>query len=184
MADRKPFVSTTNRPNYMDSDFYRKYMEDREKQRKEREEQRKRAEAEAEKKKLAAAEAEADAGEGGEDATDDVQFSDYQPLKLRGGLAHPDPVVENASLSAVRPPDLGGDVLANLDASIIAQGKLSALQLESVACAAASWSFPGRRVAGEKIRGNRRRVPGSVDARPGSVDASRAARATISGRRW
>ncbi|KAH8098990.1 hypothetical protein JL720_1963 [Aureococcus anophagefferens] len=139
MADRKPFVSTTNRPNYMDSDFYRKYMEDREKQRKEREEQRKRAEAEAEKKKLAAAEAEADAGEGGEDATDDVQFSDYQPLKLRGGLAHPDPVVENASLSAVRPPDLGGDVLANLDASIIAQGKLSALQLESVACAAASW---------------------------------------------
>ncbi|KAK7232597.1 hypothetical protein SO694_00035161 [Aureococcus anophagefferens] len=135
MADRKPFVSTTNRPNYMDSDFYRKYMEDREKQRKEREEQRKRAEAEAEKKKLAAAEAEADAGEGGEDATDDVQFSDYQPLKLRGGLAHPDPVVENASLSAVRPPDLGGDVLANLDASIIAQGKLSALQLESVAYA-------------------------------------------------
>ncbi|EGB03272.1 hypothetical protein AURANDRAFT_34285, partial [Aureococcus anophagefferens] len=110
-------------------------MEDREKQRKEREEQRKRAEAEAEKKKLAAAEAEADAGEGGEDATDDVQFSDYQPLKLRGGLAHPDPVVENASLSAVRPPDLGGDVLANLDASIIAQGKLSALQLESVAYA-------------------------------------------------
>ena len=110
MADRKPFVSTTNRPNYMDSDFYRKYMEQREKDRKEREEQRKRAEAEAEKKKLAAAEAEADAGEGGEDATDDVQFSDYQPLKLRGGLAHPDPVVENASLSAVRPPDLGGDV--------------------------------------------------------------------------
>ena len=176
MADRKPFVSTTNRPNYMDSDFYRKYMEQREKDRKEREEQRKRAEAEAEKKKLAAAEAEADAGEGGEDATDDVQFSDYQPLKLRGGLAHPDPVVENASLSAVRPPDLGGDVLANLDASIIAQGKLSALQLESVACAAASRSFPGRRAAGKKIRGNRRRVPGSVDARPGSVDASRAAR--------
>lgn len=33
-------------------------------------------------------------------------YSDYRPAKLRSGLAHPDSVVETASLSSVAPPDV------------------------------------------------------------------------------
>lgn len=33
-------------------------------------------------------------------------YADYRPVKLRSGLAHPDMVVETASLSSVEPPDV------------------------------------------------------------------------------
>ena len=33
-------------------------------------------------------------------------YSEYRPAKLRSGLAHPDSVVETASLSSVAPPDV------------------------------------------------------------------------------
>ena len=33
-------------------------------------------------------------------------YADYRPAKLRSGLAHPDCVVETASLSSVTPPDI------------------------------------------------------------------------------
>lgn len=33
-------------------------------------------------------------------------YADYRPAKLRSGLAHPDCVIETASLSSVAPPDI------------------------------------------------------------------------------
>lgn len=33
-------------------------------------------------------------------------YADYVPAKLRSGVAHPDSVVETASLSSVAPPDV------------------------------------------------------------------------------
>ncbi|VDK52157.1 unnamed protein product [Gongylonema pulchrum] len=33
-------------------------------------------------------------------------YADYRPAKLRSGLAHPDCVIETASLSSVAPPDV------------------------------------------------------------------------------
>jgi hypothetical protein len=41
-----------------------------------------------------------------EDAGDEVQYKKYKPAKLSFGRPHPDPVVENASLAAVQPPDV------------------------------------------------------------------------------
>ena len=41
-----------------------------------------------------------------EDAGDEVQYKKYRPAKLSFGRPHPDPVVENASLAAVQPPDV------------------------------------------------------------------------------
>ena len=37
---------------------------------------------------------------------DDVSYMNYEPKKLKLGLPHPDPVVENASMAAVDPPEL------------------------------------------------------------------------------
>lgn len=37
---------------------------------------------------------------------DDVSYTVYEPRKLKLGLPHPDPVVENNSMAAVDPPDL------------------------------------------------------------------------------
>lgn len=48
---------------------------------------------------------------------------------MKLGKAHPDPVVETASLSAVEPPDISYQL--HLD-ELIEQGALSALQLESI----------------------------------------------------
>ena len=119
-----------------------------EQQKKLREERaRKAREAAAAHKKKKEIEAELDQED--DDATDEVQFTDYAPQKLRGvGLRHPDPVVENASLSAVEPPALPADALADLDPAAVAQGKLSALQLESVAYA--NVRFGTRLATGER----------------------------------
>jgi hypothetical protein len=46
------------------------------------------------------------------------------------GRPHPDPVVENATLAAVAPPDITYDL--KLPSGIITQGLLSNLQLEAV----------------------------------------------------
>lgn len=67
--------------------------------------ERAKAEAEAE----AAAEAERqrrEEEEGFDDAVDDVAYTVYEPRKLKLGVPHPDPVVENNSMAAVDPPDL------------------------------------------------------------------------------
>lgn len=47
-----------------------------------------------------------DEEEGFDDAVDDVSYTIYQPKKLKLGLPHPDPVVENTSMAAVDPPEL------------------------------------------------------------------------------
>jgi hypothetical protein len=49
---------------------------------------------------------------------------------VRIGVKHPDPVVETASLSSVLPPDVYFRL--NIDEEVIDEGKLSALQLESI----------------------------------------------------
>ena len=35
-----------------------------------------------------------------------LSYSEYRPAKLKYGVRHPDPVVENSSLAAVPPPDI------------------------------------------------------------------------------
>lgn len=57
-------------------------------------------------------------------------FNDYMPSKLRIGIKHPDPVVETASLSSVLPPNVYYRL--NIPEEVIDEGKLSALQLESI----------------------------------------------------
>lgn len=41
-----------------------------------------------------------------ENHEDLLSYSAYRPVKLKFGMPHPDPVVENASLAAVAPPDI------------------------------------------------------------------------------
>mmetsp|Transcript_13450 Transcript_13450/g.43812 ORF Transcript_13450/g.43812 Transcript_13450/m.43812 type:complete len:544 (+) Transcript_13450:67-1698(+) len=79
--------------------------------------------------------AQQDQEEDDEDAMEEVEFADYAPAKLKVGGPHPDPVVENASLAAVEPPDLGEDPLADLPEEIVEENRLSGLQLESIAYA-------------------------------------------------
>ncbi|KAJ1355041.1 hypothetical protein KIN20_012161 [Parelaphostrongylus tenuis] len=57
-------------------------------------------------------------------------YSDYVPAKLRSGVAHPDSVVETASLSSVSPPDVKYQI--SIPEYLIDSGSLSALQLEAV----------------------------------------------------
>ncbi|CAB4057791.1 Protein strawberry notch homolog 2,Protein FORGETTER 1,Protein strawberry notch,Protein strawberry notch homolog 1 [Lepeophtheirus salmonis] len=57
-------------------------------------------------------------------------YSNYKPPKLKIGRNHPDPVVETASLASVEPPEVWYEV--SIPASTIDEGKLSALQLESI----------------------------------------------------
>ena len=71
-----------------------------------------------------------------DDAADDVQFEDYEPLWLKGiGKKHPDPVVENASLSAVKFPNRLMTLSRDISPDVVKEGKLSNLQLEAVAYA-------------------------------------------------
>ena len=58
-----------------------------------------------------------------------LRVQEYRPSKLQLGKAHPDQVVETASLAAVEPPDISYQL--HLD-DLIEQGALSALQLESI----------------------------------------------------
>ena len=63
-----------------------------------------------------------------------VTFVQYVPAHLKIGVPHPDPVVENASLSAVRPPAITYEL--RLARKVIEKGYLSDLQLESLVYAA------------------------------------------------
>ncbi|EYB83525.1 hypothetical protein Y032_0334g2852 [Ancylostoma ceylanicum] len=57
-------------------------------------------------------------------------YADYVPAKLRSGVAHPDCVVETASLSSVAPPDVKYQI--SIPEYLIDNGSISALQLEAV----------------------------------------------------
>ncbi|XP_055305028.1 protein strawberry notch-like [Sitodiplosis mosellana] len=57
-------------------------------------------------------------------------YAEYWPAKLDFGKAHPDPVVETASLSSVAPTDITYKLA--IPDKTIEEGKLSALQLESI----------------------------------------------------
>ncbi|KAF1762770.1 hypothetical protein GCK72_011033 [Caenorhabditis remanei] len=57
-------------------------------------------------------------------------YSEYTPAKLRSGTAHPDSVVESASLSSVSPPDVKYQI--SIPEYLIDMGHISALQLEAV----------------------------------------------------
>lgn len=57
-------------------------------------------------------------------------YSEYTPAKLRSGQAHPDSVVESASLSSVSPPDVKYQI--SIPEYLIDMGHISALQLEAV----------------------------------------------------
>lgn len=56
-------------------------------------------------------------------------LQEYKPWKLQIGVAHPDPVVETASLAAVEPPEITYQLHLQKQ---IDEGLLSALQLESI----------------------------------------------------
>jgi len=62
--------------------------------------------------------------------TTEISYTPYKPAKLKYGRNHPDPVVENATLAAVAPPDITYNLA--MPAEIIDKGKLSNLQLEAV----------------------------------------------------
>lgn len=57
-------------------------------------------------------------------------YAEYWPSKLKFGKAHPDPVVETASLSSVSPNEITYKLA--IPQKVIDEGKLSALQLESI----------------------------------------------------
>jgi len=71
-------------------------------------------------------------GEDGEDVeeADEITYQSYVPKKVKFGKDHPDKVVENATLSAVDPPDVTYNLA--MPASILSEGKLSNLQLEAI----------------------------------------------------
>jgi len=70
--------------------------------------------------------------EEGEDVeeADEITYTSYQPQKLKFGMDHPDPVVENSTLSAVEPPEVEYNLA--MPADILARGMLSNLQLEAI----------------------------------------------------
>jgi hypothetical protein len=91
----------------------------------------------------------------GHEVEDEISYTPYKPTKLKYGRDHPDPVVENATLAAVTPPDVTYSEynIVHFDATsftilirhfpnmetdlampsdIIHTGKLSNLQLEAV----------------------------------------------------
>ncbi|VDD95849.1 unnamed protein product [Enterobius vermicularis] len=69
-------------------------------------------------------------------------YADYRPAKLRSGLAHPDCVVETASLSSVTPPDIHYNL--TIPEELIDTGAISTVQLEAVlyACQAHETRLP------------------------------------------
>lgn len=70
--------------------------------------------------------------EGEEDVeeADEITYTSYKPQKVKFGVDHPDPVVENSTLSAVEPPEVEYNLA--MPADILAMGKLSNLQLEAI----------------------------------------------------
>ena len=72
-------------------------------------------------------------------------YTSYQH-KFPGGLPHPDAVSENDSLAAIEGPVIqAGTLLLESETNIVASGKLSGLQLESVALAQAAFDRPLRK---------------------------------------
>lgn len=67
-----------------------------------------------------------------EEYADTETYSDYQPLKLKIGKPHPDPVVETTSLTTVEPPDTPYENRLQFPKSVYDDCLLSALQLESI----------------------------------------------------
>ncbi|CAM9871691.1 unnamed protein product [Chrysoparadoxa australica] len=57
----------------------------------------------------------------------EVAYANYDPAKLTIGAEHPDPVVENATLATVVPPDIDYEV--DLPDEVINEGKLSKVQV-------------------------------------------------------
>ena len=60
-------------------------------------------------------------------------YADYRPAKLRSGLAHPDCVIESASLSSVTPPDI------QYNLSIPEEVRLFVLKFSSIAFKPSFW---------------------------------------------
>jgi len=87
----------------------------------------------------------------GHEVEDDIAYTPYKPTKLKYGRNHPDPVVENATLAAVAPPDITYNLA--MPADIITEGRLSNLQLEAVVygCQRHMMDLP-RAVTGQSIR--------------------------------
>ena len=101
---------------------------------------------------------------------------EYQPAKLRVGKAHPDPVVETASLAAVEPPDISYQLHME---DLVDAGTLSALQLESIvyACQRHQRLLPDGQRAGFFIGdgagvGKGRTIAGAGPAAPGTPCAA------------
>eukprot|EP00985_Skeletonema_marinoi_P001893 scaffold767_cov144-Skeletonema_marinoi.AAC.11 len=61
---------------------------------------------------------------------DEITYTSCKPQKLTFGMNHPDPVVENSTLSAVEPPEVEYNLA--MPADVISKGKLSNLQLEAI----------------------------------------------------
>mmetsp|Transcript_21181 Transcript_21181/g.47283 ORF Transcript_21181/g.47283 Transcript_21181/m.47283 type:complete len:1771 (-) Transcript_21181:242-5554(-) len=95
-----------------------------------------------------------------------LSYSKYRPAKLKYGVPHPDPVVENSSLAAVPPPDITYNLA--MPADVIANGKLSDLQLEAVVygCMRHLKFLP----TGEGQRGNRFKNEGEQGADADFID--------------
>lgn len=70
--------------------------------------------------------------EEGEDVeeADEITYTSYKPQKVTWGHPHPDPVVENSTLSAVEPPNVEYNLA--MPADILSKGLLSNLQLEAI----------------------------------------------------
>jgi len=69
-----------------------------------------------------------------DDAADEVEkretFMEYYPSKLLYGSAHPDPVVETATLASVEPPNVTYTLAAHKE--LVDERRLSSLQIEAV----------------------------------------------------
>jgi hypothetical protein len=106
-----------------------------------------------EDKKSSAEEKEKEKEANQEDGLEDEQeitYTPYRPKKLKYGRNHPDPVVENSTLGSVEPPDITYNLV--MPADIIAEGKLSNLQLEAVVygCQAHMRDLPSASVQSSK----------------------------------
>lgn len=67
---------------------------------------------------------------GNEEPTSKTLFVPYTPARLKGGKAHPAPIVESASMAAVLPPEV--TYRPHLSREIVNEGRLSDIQLERV----------------------------------------------------